>query len=186
MDDALRGSLFQTVAILTTTGFATEDYLLWGFGTQILLFCLMFTGACAGSTSGGMKLMRIIVLFKHGVTMAYREIHPRAIYKIRFNHVVVEESVMLRILGFFLLWIFIFFAVALVLGLLGMDLTSAMGASIATLGNIGPGFGTVGPTSTFQDVPGLGKVLLALNMILGRLELYTVLVVFTPVFWRKT
>ena len=185
-NDALRGALFQTVSIITTTGFGTQDYLLWGFGAQILLFCLMFTGACAGSTSGGMKLMRVIVLFKHGVTMAYREIHPRAIYKIRFNNTVVEESVMLRILGFFLLWIFIFFAVALALGLLGMNLNSAMGASIATLGNIGPGFGKVGPTSTFTDIPSLGKVLLSLNMILGRLELYTVLVVFTPVFWRKT
>jgi trk system potassium uptake protein TrkH len=176
---------FQVVSILTTTGFGSADYLLWGFGSQILLFCFMFMGACAGSTSGGMKLMRMIVLFKHGVTMAYKEIHPRAIYKLRFNGTVVPDDVMMRILGFFLLWIFLFFVVALLLGALGVDMITAMGASVACLGNIGPGFGEVGPTSNFAALPGAGKVLLALAMLLGRLELYTVLVILTPPFWKR-
>ena len=182
---AILDATFQVTSILTTTGFGSADYLLWGFGSQMALFCMMFLGACAGSTAGGMKLMRIIVLFKHGVTMAYKEIHPRAIYKIRFNGSVVPDDVMMRILGFFLLWIFIFFVCSLVLGAMGVDMITAMGASVACLGNVGPGFGDVGPTSNFAGIPAAGKVLLALAMLLGRLELYTVLVILTPPFWKR-
>jgi trk system potassium uptake protein TrkH len=117
--------------------------------------------------------------------MAYKEIHPRAIYKIRFNGGVVPDDVMMRILGFFLLWIFVFFICSLLLGAMGVDMLTSMGAAVACLGNIGPGFGEVGPVSNFAGIPGAGKVLLALAMLLGRLELYTVLVIITPPFWRR-
>jgi trk system potassium uptake protein TrkH len=182
----VRHAAFQAISILTTTGFGTADFGGWGYGAQILLFCLMFLGACAGSTAGGMKLMRIIVLVKHGLSMGLKEIHPRAILRIRFSGQVVPEDVLMRILAFFLLYVFSFFLVALVVALMGVDPETALGASIATLSNIGPGLGEVGPATTFSQLPGAAKLLLAFNMLLGRLELYTVLVVLTPMFWRRT
>jgi trk system potassium uptake protein TrkH len=184
--EASRVAVFQTVSILTTTGYGTGDYLLWAFGAQFILFLMMFLGACAGSTAGGMKLMRVVVLMKHALTQTKKELHPRAIYKIRYSGNVVGEEVMTRILGFFLLYVFLYFLAAFTLALLGLDLESALGASICTLSNIGPGFGTVGPASNFAHLPDAAKALLSFNMILGRLELYTVLVLLTPSFWNRT
>jgi trk system potassium uptake protein TrkH len=181
----LRQSLFQTVSIFTTTGFGTADYLTWGFGTHIVLFLLMFMGACAGSTAGGVKLMRVIILARHGLAQAKKEIHPRAIFTVRYAGKVVSDDVMLKVLGFFLFYMFVFFAVSLALGLMGVNVETSLGASIATLSNIGPGLGAVGPASNYAAIPAGAKVLLALSMMMGRLELYTVLVLLSPMFWRR-
>jgi trk system potassium uptake protein TrkH len=183
---AMRHAVFQTVSIFTTTGFGTSDFVLWGFGTQVLLFMLMFMGACTGSTAGGMKLMRVIILAKHSLAMARKEIHPRAIFTIRYSGKVVSDDVMLKILGFFLFYMFVFFVVAAAVALMGVDVETSLGASIATLSNIGPGLGQVGPASNYAAVPLAAKVILAFSMLMGRLELYTVLVVMSPMFWRRT
>ncbi|NNF07155.1 MAG: TrkH family potassium uptake protein, partial [Candidatus Eisenbacteria bacterium] len=143
-------------------------------------------GGSAGSTSGSMKLMRVIVLAKHGLLMARKEIHPRAIMKVRFSGSVVSDDVIMRILGFFLLFMFLFFIFAILLGAMGLDFETALGASIAAIGNIGPGLGDVGPASNFSSLPSAAKILLSFGMLLGRLELYTVLVLLTPMFWKKT
>jgi trk system potassium uptake protein TrkH len=130
-------------------------------------------------------MMRIAVLTKHGFIQAKKELHPRAIYKLRYGGSVVPDDVTLRILAFFLLYMSVFFVVSLCLAAMGLDFETALGASIASLSNIGPGLGGVGPVSTFAGVPELGKLLLSANMLLGRLELYTVLVLLTPAFWKR-
>lgn len=182
---ATHQAAFQVVSILTTTGFGTSDFHVWSEDAQLVLFCLMFLGACAGSTSGGIKLIRIIVLAKHSLSLATKQLHPRAVQKIRFSGSVVPEEVILKVLGFFMLYIFFFLSVALIVSAMGVDIDTALGASIATLSNIGPGIGEVGPASTYAAIPSAAKILLAFNMLLGRLELYTVLIILTPIFWRR-
>lgn len=183
--EAIPEAVFQAISILTTTGFTTADYGSWGIGPQVLLFLMMFLGGCAGSTSGGIKLMRLIVLAKHSLVMAKKQIHPRAIFPVRYNGKVVPEDVITRVLDFFLLYIFIFFILALLLALMGLDFKSALSASIATLGNIGPALGGVGPAEHYGLVSSNAKLLLCFAMLLGRLEIYTVLVVLMPMFWKR-
>jgi trk system potassium uptake protein TrkH len=183
---ALREGVFQAVAIITGTGFGTADFHTWEYGAQILLFLLMFMGASAGSTSGGMKLMRVIILAKHGAAMAKKELHPRAIFTIRYSGNVVSDDVMMKVLGFFLFYMLSFFLIALAVAATGVDVETSLGASIATLSNIGPGLGTVGPSSSYSLIPSAGKAILIFSMLLGRLELYTVLVVLSPMFWKRT
>ena len=132
-----------------------------------------------------MKIMRSILLAKHGLVMGKKQIHPRAIFPVRFNGKIVPQDIINRVLDFFLLYIFIFFILALLLALIGLDFKSALSASIATLGNIGPALGGVGPVEHYGWIPGGAKLLLCFAMILGRLEIYTVLVVFMPMFWKR-
>jgi trk system potassium uptake protein TrkH len=177
---------FQAVSILTTTGFGTADFLLWGAAAQILLLLLMFIGGCAGSTGGGMKNMRVLLLGKHGHREIRRLIHRQAVFTVRLSGRRVSDEVMMNVLGFFLLYVLIFAVATLTVSAMGVDLTTSLGAAAATLGNIGPGLGEVGPASTYAALPAAAKAVLAGCMLLGRLELFTVLVVLTPMFWRRT
>ncbi|MDT8440045.1 MAG: TrkH family potassium uptake protein [Desulfuromonadales bacterium] len=183
--DNLRYSAFQVVSIMTTTGFGTADYELWPVLCQYLLVFSMFIGGCAGSTGGGMKVARILLLFKHAQVQVYRLIHPRAVRLVKIGERPVDKEVMQAILGFFALYMGVFVTASFIMAGLGMDLTSAGAAVIATLSNIGPGLGTVGPVDNFAHVPQTGKLVLSFCMLLGRLELYTVLVLVFPSFWRK-
>jgi len=183
--DNLRYSAFQTTSILTTTGFGTADFELWPVLAQYLLVFMMFIGGCAGSTGGGMKVARLLLLFKHGTVQLYRLIHPRAIRLVKLGDQPVAPDVMQSILGFFALFMGVFVTASFLMAASGMDLISAAAAVIATLGNIGPGLGSVGPVDNFAAVPEFGKGVLILCMLLGRLELFTVLVLFLPSFWRK-
>jgi trk system potassium uptake protein TrkH len=181
----LRYSAFQTVSILTTTGFATADYETWPVLAQYLLVFLMFVGGCAGSTGGGMKVARMLLLFKHAQVQLYRLIHPRAVRLVKLGGVPVDREVMQSILGFFAFFMGIFVVASFLMAASGLDLTSAGAAVIATLSNIGPGLGSVGPVDNFAHVSAFGKIVLTLCMLMGRLELFTVLVLFFPSFWRK-
>ena len=183
--DNLRYSAFQVVSIITTTGFGTADYELWPVLCQYLLVFFMFIGGCAGSTGGGMKVARILLLFKHAQVQVYRLIHPRAVRLVKLGDRPVDKDVMQSILGFFALYLGVFVAASFVMAATGMDLDSAGGSVIATLSNIGPGLGSVGPVDNFAHVPATGKLVLAFCMLLGRLELFTVLVLVFPSFWRK-
>jgi len=183
--DSLRYSAFQVVSIMTTTGYATADYELWAVFCQYLLVACMFIGGCAGSTGGGMKVARILLLFKHAHVQIYRLIHPRAVRLVKLGNRPVDKEVMQAILGFFALYIGIFVSASLVMAALGMDLVSGGSAVVTALGNVGPGLGSVGPVQHFGHVHPAGKLVLALCMLLGRLELFTVLVLFIPSFWRK-
>jgi len=184
--DNLRATAFQVVSITTTTGFGTEDYEGWSQMAQFVLLALMFVGGCAGSTGGGMKNVRLLLLTRHAVNELRKMLHPQAVYVIRFNKRAVPPDIVTNILGFFLLMMIVTIGATFCMTLMGMDLVSGFGAVAATLNNIGPGLGSVGPTDNFGHLPAVGKWLLAFLMLLGRLELYTVLVLLTPDFWRRT
>lgn len=181
----LRYSIFQVASIMTTTGFGTADFELWPVVCQYVLVLLMFVGGCAGSTGGGMKVARIILLFKHAQVQLFRLIHPRAIRLVKLGNRPVDKEVLQSILGFFALYIGIFVFCSLLMAACGLDLVSAGTSVIACLSNIGPGLGSVGPVDNFAAVPGIGKAVLIFCMLMGRLELFTVLVLFFPSFWRK-
>jgi len=185
LDVNLRASFFQVVSILTTTGFGTEDYEKWSSLAVYLLLCLMFIGGCAGSTGGGMKQMRLLILIRHAINELRKLLHPRAVYAIRFNHGPVSQDIVTNILGFFLLMMIVTVFSTFAMTMVGLDLVSAFGSVAATLNNIGPGAGSVGPTDNFGHIPAVGKWVLVFCMLVGRLELYTVLVLFTPEFWRR-
>jgi trk system potassium uptake protein TrkH len=185
MEVAFRASLFQVVSIGTTTGFATADYVTWPAITQGVLLFLMFVGGMAGSTGGGMKTLRLWAALKQGIVELRKHLHPRGVIVTRVGGSVVHEGIMLNILAFMLLFVASFVVGALLLAALGVDLVTAAGASAAAIGNIGPGLAAVGPAGNYSWVPGLGKLILSLLMLLGRLEIYTVLVLFHPEFWRR-
>lgn len=182
---ALRFAAFQVVSVCTTTGFATADYELWLPFSQALLLFLMFLGGCAGSTSGGIKCMRVMLLLKQGYHELFRLVHPHAVKRIKLGGKSVSEEVIAGVWGFFILFTVLFIISGMVLAACGLDLLTAFSAVIACIGNVGPGFGTVGPAENFAHLPGVAKWVLMLCMLLGRLEIFTVFILFIPEFWRK-
>ncbi len=182
---ALRYGAFQVVSIITTTGYATADYETWPSLSRLILFVCMFIGASAGSTGGGMKCVRIML----GIKYCYRElfalIHPKAVAYVKLSGKTIPEDAMKSIMGFLFLYILIFIICSLVMAAMGIDPLTAVAAVASSLGNIGPGFGGVGPLDNFYAVPVAGKWLLIWCMLLGRLEIYTILILLVPEFWKK-
>ena len=183
--DALRYGSFQVVSILTTTGYATADYELWPGLSQVLIFLCMFIGASAGSTGGGMKVVRVMLCLKYCYRELYVLIHPRAVATIKLGGKTVSEDVMRSIMGFVAIYMGIFALCSLALAAMGVDFVTAFTAVGSCIGNIGPGFGLVGPSENFALIPQGGKWLLIWCMLLGRLEIYTVIIFLVPEFWRK-
>ena len=183
--DAVRFSVFQVASIITTTGFATSNYELWLPLPQGVLLLCMFVGGCAGSTAGGIKCMRIMLLGKHAYRELFRLVHPRAVLPLKFGSKPVKDEVLTSIWGFFVLFILLFVVSSLALTAMGLDLLTAFSAVVACIGNVGPGLGEVGPVDNYAAIPALGKWVLSFCMLLGRLEIYTILVLFVPEFWRK-
>ncbi len=181
----LRDAAFTGVSVLTTTGFATADYEPWPAASLILLFAAVFVGACAGSTSGGLKQVRLILLLKNVLLQARQLIHPRQVTVLKFDRRPVSPDIMRDVLGLAVLFLGTFVAAAAVLGALGLDLVTAATASMACLTTLGPGLGDVGPMDSYAGLPALAKLVLALVMLVGRLEVWTVLVLFFVSFWRK-
>ena len=181
---SLRYATFQVLSIITTTGYGTADFEQWPALSQFILVTLMFYGGCAGSTGGGMKQVRFLLLIKQSGAEIKRLIFPHAVLPIRVNERIVPREVMTNILGFFFFFIGIFAIVTCIMTTLGLDLVSAAGATIAAMGNIGPGLGSVGPTDNYAHIHTVGKFVLSFCMLLGRLELYTVLILFSPNFWK--
>ncbi len=181
----LQHSLFQVTSIVTTTGFGTADYEQWGFSSQFTLYMLMFFGGCAGSTGGGIKMARIYLLVRFVFSEITRLIHPHAVVPVRIGNNVVPRDVMTNILGFFVLFMLVFVAGVLVMAVIGLDMPTAFGAVAATLANIGPGLGDVGPTDNYTQIPVAGKWVLSLLMLMGRLELFTVIILLSPFYWQK-
>ncbi|RMF55212.1 MAG: TrkH family potassium uptake protein [Calditrichaeota bacterium] len=182
---AIQDTLFQTVSIVTTTGYGTADYEQWQFSSQIILFFLMFIGGCAGSTGGGIKVVRIYLLIRFIYSEVIRLIHPHAVVPVRIGKTVVNREVVANVVGFFILYVFIFSLGVFIMGHLGLDIPTAFGSVAATLGNIGPGLGNVGPTDNYAHIPFIGKWILSTLMLMGRLELFTVIILFSPTFWQK-
>ncbi|MGD9822298.1 MAG: TrkH family potassium uptake protein [Aminobacteriaceae bacterium] len=183
--DALRFGAFQVVSIITTTGYVTADYELWPAYTQFLLFLLMFVGACAGSTGGGMKNLRIMVLARHVRAELSSILHPRAVVQVRVGGKVAGKDIIASVTSFFILYIALFTGGTLFMAALDLDIVTAMSSVAATLGNIGPGLGGVGPMRNYADIPQTGKWVLSFLMLMGRLELYTVVLLFVPETWRR-
>ncbi len=185
-ENAFRTSLFQIVSLITTTGYVTADYTAWGSGLTVLFFALLFSGACAGSTSGGIKLVRHLVFVKNSILEFKRILHPRALIRIKINNEVVAPRILTHILVFLLIYLGIIVIGTIVVSAFGMDFPSAMSAVASAVGNVGPGIGSVGPINTFAEVPTGAKAFLSFLMLLGRLELFTILVLFTPYFWKAS
>ena len=183
--DSLRYAVFQVISIITTTGFATTDFNLWSDSARMLLFTIMFIGGSAGSTAGGIKVVRVLLLLKYGRRELFKSVHRKAIKPIKFNGTTVSDDVMKSIVSFVVIYLIIFMVSSGILSILGMDMISSLTASIATLGNIGPGFNMIGPMANFDLVHPIGKLVLIANMWIGRLEVFTVIVMLTPEFWKK-
>lgn len=182
----IRHVLFQTVSIITTTGFVTADYLLWPPVAHAVLLVLMAVGGCAGSTGGGIKVVRLLLLLKAAKLELQKLLHPRAVATLWFNERAVTPQLATNVLGFLLFFMLVYVAGIVILTLGGRDLVTAVGATAATLGNIGPGLGSVGPVENYAHFAVWEKWLLMFFMLAGRLELYTVLVLFLPEAWRRS
>ncbi len=185
IERAVRDALFQVVAIGTTTGFVTRDYELWPVGAQIILLGFMFVGGMSGSTGGGMKTVRVHLLARHAVSELKKSVHPRAVVATRMGGRAVGEHVLLNVLAFLLLFILLYAAGVLVLALLGHDLATSVGASAAAIGNIGPGLGGVGAVDNYGWMGPGSHVVLMFLMLVGRLEIFTILLLFHPDLWRS-
>jgi trk system potassium uptake protein TrkH len=182
---SFRYAIFQVVSILTTTGFATYDFNIWPDSGRMILFMIMFIGGCAGSTAGGIKIVRLMLMLKYGYRELLKALQPKMVRPIRLGNRVVSEEIMGSIFSFMILYLLIFMTSTFILSLCEIDLISAASASIVTLGNIGPGFNLVGPWSNFNAIPVIGKLVLIVNMWIGRLEIFTVMVLLIPGFWRE-
>lgn len=184
-ESAFRHGLFQVIAVVTTTGFVSADYTLWTPFLTIFFFGLMFLGGSAGSTAGGIKIMRHLIMIKNGVLEFRRTLHPHAVLPVRYNKKGVPQSIVFNILGFFILYMLSFIIGTLVFSWLGLDFKTALGGAASTLGNVGPALGDLGPVNNYADLPNAAKWWSSFLMLIGRLELFTVLILFTPFFWRN-
>lgn len=185
IESSVRDSLFTAVSLTTTTGFVTADFEQWAHGTQMVLFGLLFVGGMAGSTGGGVKAVRVLLLLKQSWMELRKHLHPRAVLLARVGRHVVPENVLANVIGFVILYLLLLLAGALALSLLGIDLLTALGASAATVGNIGPGLGAVGATDNYGWMSGPALAVLSFLMVVGRLEIYTVLLLFLPETWKR-
>jgi trk system potassium uptake protein len=183
--DALRYGSFQALSIITTTGFGTDNYAVWPALAVMLMFILFFTGGCAGSTGGGIKMIRIMIILRTTQNELKKALHPQAVIPVRIGNRTIEPSIVKTILSFFTLYMLTFFLGAVILSAMGIDMVSALGASIACLGSIGPAFGEFGPAANYASLPETGKWVLSMLMMIGRLEVFTVLVLLSPAFWKS-
>jgi trk system potassium uptake protein len=188
---AIRDATFTAVSIITTTGYATADFGSWRPALQIFVVGLMFLGGMAGSTAGGVKTYRVGILSKAAAADLRRLVHPRGVFIIRFGRDRVRDEIVESVQSFFLFYMFLFMTGTFLLSFIdantteGLDLITTASAVAASLGNIGPGLGEVGPTGHYDGLPGSGKWLLAGLMIVGRLEIFPVLLLFTRDLWRR-
>lgn len=184
-EESFRHAIFQSVSILTTSGFITDNYLDWPSALVMIIFVLMFIGGMTGSTSGGIKVYRQSVLLKNSYLELKRLIHPNAVVPLTFSKKIVDTSTLYKITSFFLLYTLICFFSIFVMSLLGLDFETSIGAVVSSIGNIGPGIGNIGPDYSYAAIPDIGKWYLCFLMLLGRLELFTVLALFTGNFWKR-
>lgn len=182
---ALRYASFQVGSIITTTGYATADFDKWPVFSKMILLILMFVGGCAGSTGGAIKNIRVLMLLKIMKRELMRIIHPRAVYTVKSGGKAVGEETVTEVLGFFFMYMLIFAVSVLIVSTDGKDIVTTISSVAATLGNIGPGLGMVGATGNYSEMSVLSKIVLSLNMIIGRLEIYPILLLGVPSFWKR-
>jgi trk system potassium uptake protein TrkH len=183
--DSILNGFFHVVSILTTTGYYTSDYSSWGSFLIMIFFILMFTGGTSGSTSGGLKVGRLLIMTKNNRTELRRLIHPDAFIPVRLNHRILPQSIVYNVLVFVTLYFLVLCISAVVISFIGYDIITSFGTAAAMLGNIGPGLGNFGPFTNYSSVPAAGKWFMSGLMLLGRLELITVMILFARSFFRK-
>lgn len=182
---SFRDALFQVVSVVTTTGFVTADYTNWTHFVLVIFFMLMFVGGSAGSTAGGVKVVRHIVLLKNSLLELRRQMHPHAVIPVRLNKKAIDKDITSNVLAFLIIYFLVFASGSIIVATFNVDFLTSIGAVATCLGNIGPGIGTVGPIDNFAHLPAASKWVLSFLMLLGRLELFTVLILLTPSFWRQ-
>jgi len=182
---SFRAVTFQVVSVITTTGYASGDFTTWGPLAEFVFFLLLFSGASAGSTSGGIKIVRIVLLMKNGFLEFKRRLHPNAIIPVHLNKEPVSNTIIYNLLAFIFLYLFIFTVGSLLMTAFGVDLLESLSTVATSLGNVGPGIGEYGPSHSFSALPDASKWLLAFLMLFGRLELFTVALILTPYFWKR-
>lgn len=182
---AFRFASFQVATIITTTGYATCDFELWPNFSKMLLFFLMFIGGCSGSTGGGIKVIRIVTVAKLALNNIKYMLHPRGVFSLKVGKATIRKEVVYTIAGFFALYIFTILITTVIVSTAGTDIETSLTTALVTVGNIGPGFGKIGPTENYFFFPGYIKWFLSLAMMAGRLELFTVFALLTPQFWRR-
>ena len=180
-----RDGFFQVISIMTCTGFSTSDFASWGFGARMVLLTLMFIGACGGSTGGAIKVVRISTLLKYSRVMMRKTISPKAVIPVKYNQKPLPEEVTRDVISFFFFYILVAIVASIILSFLGLDLETSLSAVATCQANCGPGLGAVGPALNYAWLPGAGKVVLIICMWLGRLELFTVFMIFFPRFWKS-
>lgn len=184
-ESSIRHALFQVIAVITTTGLVTGDFSGWTPFLTVFFFCLMFIGGSSGSTSGGVKIVRHLLMIKSAFLELKRSLHPSVIIKPRYNGSILDQNIIHNIYGFLILYILLFISGVFFFTIIGLDFKSSLGVSAASLGNVGPAIGDFGPSFTYSSLPESGKYLASFLMIFGRLELFTVFVIFTPYFWKN-
>ncbi len=185
IESAFRHASFQVIAVLTTTGFVSADYTMWNSFALMIIFSLFFIGGSAGSTSGGVKIVRHIIMIKSSVLELKKLLHPSAIIPVRYGGKAVHQNIVFNILSFFVLYMLIFILSTILLTFLGLDFMSALGAVASSLGNIGPALGSLSPVDNYAHLSDAAKWFCSFLMLIGRLELFTVLILLTPYFWKK-
>ena len=184
--DAIRHAMFTTISLMTGTGYATTDYGQWGTFPVAVLFFLKCVGGCSGSTTGGIKVFRFVVLYQVAKVQMCWLVQPNGVFRVIYNGRPITEAAAISVMAFFFLFALTFAVTAAILSLIGLDYLTAMSAAVTALANVGPGLGDViGPAGNFSTLPESAKWVLSLTMLLGRLELFTVFVLFTPLFWRR-
>ena len=184
-ESSLRHAIFQVIAVVTTTGFVSGDFSLWSPFLTLLFFGLMFLGGSAGSTSGGIKIVRHLIMIKSGILEFKRALHPNAIIRSRFNGSFLDQCIVYNIAAFFILYVLLFAFGSLIFAYFGLDFMSSLGVSAASLGNVGPAIGDFGPSFTYNELPTGAKMWSSFLMLLGRLELFTLLIITSTFFWRN-
>ena len=183
--DTLRHSAFQVASIISTTGFSTVDFDLWPAFSKAILLLLMFIGACAGSTAGGLKVSRVIILFKSIRRELSKLLHPRSVGTVKFEGRALDNNTLNNVRNYFALYMFCFFGIFLLISMGGMDMETNFSAVAACFNNIGPGFAAVGPAASFAEYNDFSKWVLSFAMLLGRLEIFPLLLALAPSSWRK-
>ncbi len=185
LSDSLRYSVFQVISIITTTGYATADYVQWSPFAQMVILMLMFFGGMIGSTSGGIKQIRMLLMLKQGYREMYQLIHPRAVTSLKLDEKFLTKEILGSIWGFIFLFIFVCLIATIGMAATGLDLITSISTVISAMSNVGPALGDAGPASNYSFIPLTGKWILIFCMLIGRLEIYTVLILFMPQFWKK-
>ncbi len=185
-ESAFRHAFFMVISVITTTGFVSADFTMWNYLATGIFFALFFTGGSAGSTSGGIKVVRHIIMLKNSFLEFKKALHPNAIIPVRYDSKTVPQTIVFNILSFFIIYMLIFIIATVILTFFGLDFISAIGAAASSLGNIGPAIGSVSPVDNFAHLSSGAKWFCSFLMLIGRLELFTVLILFTPFFWRKS